>query len=161
MLRGITFMIPKKYGFILNSLFKVISAEQYLWHFSGWMIEGGLLTDRFKDMEWCSGEDLLALTAQKPEYLPIDMTWVAFDHAEDRVREDLCQFDSYTEYYNSRARMYLEIVDAEYVRFYAKDAEFVERMVLYCQEKGYGDMVRITEENDTFWPVSYRKPQKH
>ena len=158
MLRGIAFMIPNEYGLILNSLFKVISADQYLWHFTGWMIEGGLLTDRFESMEWCGGEDLLALTAQKPEYYPVDMTWVAFDPTEEHVREDPCQFDSYTAYYNSSARIYLEIIDAIHVRFYAKEAELVERMAHFCQENGYSYMVRITEENDTFWPEFYRKP---
>ena len=160
MLRGIAFMIPNEYGFILNALFKVISAEQYLWHFTGWMIEGGLQTDRFESMEWCDGENLLALTAQKPEYYPIDMTWAAFDPTEERVREDSFPFDSYKAYYNSSVRLYLEIVDAEFVRFYAKDAALVEKMLLFCQENRYSDMVRITEENDTFWPECYRKPRK-
>ena len=149
MIRGIHFSVPNEYGFILNGILRTISAEKYEWSLWQDIIESGLSSDRFKTITWLPGEQLIDITSHEPKYYPLYVYWIAFNHIEQQ--EDTKGFNSYQQFLNSNAVMFLEIFNVIDVYFYSKDVVSIENMRAYAENKRFEDVELITDENDCFW----------
>lgn len=148
MIRGVRFIIPQEWGYVLNVLLKGIylSNKKWITYYLDFFDANGGSPDfvRFEENGIYASEELLNRSQQFPEYLFLSGVFAAFPLLARPV-----PILSYEDFIKSDCELLCTIDDAKYIKIYIKDANFNKKVFDYARVQGYTDIEYLTENNDS------------
>lgn len=142
MIRGISFLIPNKYGSVLKLIFENVNVEAFTWY----NIEGqdqvfGAHNAFIFDQNQYSGEQFKRIIEQDDYYtLSVKLQASPINQFEN--------INNYNDFLNGVTQIVLLICDGIYVEVYIKDWQIVNIIKSNAQRYHFSDIEYITDEND-------------
>ncbi|RUS45366.1 DUF2691 family protein [Cohnella sp. AR92] len=147
MRRGIQLEIPNEWGNHLGEVLEPFDISRFDWYIGGEEayqdVEGGEMEPLFQGETYgMKGRDLDEILNSKRYYI-IFGNFKAYP--QDASIEDVL---TYEEFLNSRCQLIVLVVDCSYVAIYCKDTVMLTHLYRNALEKGFENVVYITDEND-------------
>lgn len=147
MIRGITFEVPNKWGYILRDILAPIDVSAFNWlvkNEEAYYVVGGELGEPlFNHKILHLGGQLLQKKIEE------QMSYVIFAalkaYPKGSVPKEL---ETYNDFKESDCELVLLIADGTFVTVYCKDNVLSETLFNHAKRKGYMDVAYTTDEND-------------
>lgn len=145
MLRGVTLMIPAKYGNQLADILEPIDTKQYNWYVatSECIVEHISLNEDLLPEFQLKGSELDVRVKGRPYYINfIDLK--AFP-----VGDEVHDIETYEDFLRSKSEIVLLIADTACTTIYCKDKDTLRKVFENAKNLGFEDVEYITDENDS------------
>ncbi|MFK3959832.1 DUF2691 family protein [Guptibacillus hwajinpoensis] len=147
MIRGITFEVPNKRGYILRDILAPIDVSAFNWLVKDeeayYVVDGELGEQLFSHQILHLEGQLLQKKIEEQTSFVIFADLKAFP--KGAVPEEL---ETYKDFNESDCEVVLLIVDGTFATVYCKDNLLSETLFYHAKRKGYLDVAYITDEND-------------